>query len=1602
MKSKTSRHYYKFVNFHSAKNFLILALAFGLGFSSMCLPVARSQNDAGTAEADNAVPVNETKVDYQATAKKALDRMQDSFIENRGQIIGDAAYYLNDGDKTIYFNNQGLTFALNYFDAAHSRPQTTTGKNLKNLPPMPETPTVEAPDRWVVKMDFVGANPDVKLLAKEVNATTINNFKGQKERWQTGLKTYRKLVYLNVWAGIDLEYSNDESGLKYTFVVKPGGDPNQIKVAYKGASDIKLGADGQLEIHTPAGPLNDGKPYSFQERDGKQLDVTTTYTIVKDESSASCAYGFQVADYDKSQPLYIDPIFIFSGFLGGSSGETGYAIGLDSVGNIYVAGDVFSAQPSFPASGGFDTSYNGSGDAFIAKINADGSGVAYCGYIGGTNTDHAYAIAVDAAGNAYVSGYTLTTNGTFPTLIGPDTTYNGGFWDDYIAKIDTSGALAYCGYIGGNGEETGYGIAVDSSGNAYVTGYTNSTFGFPQLVGPDLTFNFGSDCWIAKVNSSGSLVYCGYIGGSSNESAGWYDSLAVDSSGNAYVVGFTLSNEATFPETVGPDLTYNGGSSLGDGFIAKVNAAGTGLVYCGYIGGSLDDQPNAVAVDSSGNAYVVGGTSSLQTSPTPFPVTVGPDLTHNGGGEGFIAKVNAAGNGLAYCGYIGGSGNDSANGVAVDAVGNAYVTGTTSSNESSFPVTVGPDTSFNGGTNDAYIAKINSAGNGYAYCGYIGGSGDETGYGIAVDASGYAYVTGTTSSTETSFPISGGPDLSQNGGSDVFITKISPIPSAATLASFTATGFADGYVLLRWKTAYEANNLGFNIYRDDNNGREKINPSLVAGSALTFGTATTLNSGNTYLWGDAKPSTANPEYWLEAIDLNNQSHWFGPIGIQRSTKQNNRGDHQQAVLLSQLSQRDSQTEATLSEQPDDQAVMQSSFHHIQVSPQAGFAGSKAIKIAISQEGWYRITAEELLQAGLESKVDPRNLQLFAEGNEVAILVNGEADGKFNPADTVEFYAQPLTAAYDNTRVYWLVAGAQAGQRIGKVKGKATSSKYGNFPCLVERRDRTVYFPALRNGEAENFFGGVITSRPLAQNLKLTGVAQSSEPTSLEVVVQGVTHSLHYVKANLNGMDLGAVAFHGQTKAIAKFDISQSNLIEGDNAITLTALGGEQDVCVVDTVRVSYLRNYVASNDSLKCTTASKQKITIDGFSNQNIRLIDVTSPNAPQEVKGLIQPQGDRYSITTTAPKGGRSTLLAFTEQQIKKPNSITFNEPSNWRGSSLKSDLLIITRKAFAAAVEPLKGLRESQGLKVDLVDIEDIYDEFNFGERSPQAVKDFLALAKTSGQNAPRYVLVVGDATYDPKNYSGLGNEDFLPTKLIDTDYIETASDDWLVDFNNDGFPEMSIGRLPARTSQEAWAMVTKVISYENATRPDGVLLVSDANDSFNFESANEELKGLISVSRVEEIRRGRLDPTSARSNLLSAIGRGPRVITYAGHGTVDGWRGNLLSSDDVRSLNNQALPTFTLMTCLNGYFQDPQLDALAESLIKLEHGGAVAVWASSGMTDPGGQVILNQAFFRQVFSGEAKTLGEATLRAKAAVGDLDIRRTWILFGDPSMRMN
>jgi hypothetical protein len=862
-------------------------------------------------------------------------------------------------------------------------------------------------------------------------------------------------------------------------------------------------------------------------------------------------------------------------------------------------------------------------------------------------------------------------------------------------------------------------------------------------------------------------------------------------------------------------------------------------------------------------------------------------------------------------------------------------------------------------------------------------------------------TTGTYYARVTANPSSSG----SSGAGDYLLSITTARPTAAKFGNGDADGqakairYEDG-VSLQWRTGFEVENLGFNVYREEGNSgkRVRVNPQMIAGSALMVGSSTALGAGKSYAWFDNLGANKNAQYWIEDIDLDGQSSWHGPIGVGQPTRRVGPGQPQ-SPTLGQLGKGNAIAPTT--EGIDRKAQVVSASGAVL---QPGLAGQAAVKMSVKAEGLYRVTQPQLVAAGLDQNVNLGTLQLYADGQQVPINVTTKG-GQFDASAAIEFYGVGADSAATDSRVYWLVAGSQPGQRIQQVPGAAGHTTQGDFLHTVELKERTVYFSSLRNGERENFFGAVIGREPVDQSLTLRHVdTQTAGGGTLEVALQGVTQVAHLVEVQVNGVKAGTLSFNGQDQGVARLAVSQSVLREGANAVRLLAQGGQSDVSLVDYVRLTYWHSFVADNNQLRFPVTGKQATTVDGFSNAAIRVFDVTSPNAVQEVIGTVRQTKAGYAVSVNVPVTGQRTLLAMTDDLAKRVSNAWANQPSNWRNPAQAAGLVVITRRDFFQALQPLVNLRVGQGYRVALVDIEDVYDEFSYGNKTPQAVKDFLAYAAANWQARPGFVLLAADASYDPKNYLGFGDSDLVPTKLIDTQLMETASDDWLADLDGDGLADMAVGRLPVRTAREAAALAAKIVAYEQVARPEGALLVSDDNDGFDFEAPSRELRRLIPPGvRTDEINRGRLDPAAARSMLLSLINKGPRVINYNGHANVDGWRGNLLSSDDAASLSNgDNLSLFVMMTCLNGYFHDAQLDSLAEALVKAERGGAIAVWASSGMTGPGDQAPMGLEVFRRVFdSNSLLTIGEVTARAKVASKNRDVRLTWILFGDPTTRL-
>ena len=835
-------------------------------------------------------------------------------------------------------------------------------------------------------------------------------------------------------------------------------------------------------------------------------------------------------------------------------------------------------------------------------------------------------------------------------------------------------------------------------------------------------------------------------------------------------------------------------------------------------------------------------------------------------------------------------------------------------------------------------------------------------------------------------------------------------PTYVAMVGYSAREGRDNKALLLWETGEEVNNLGFNIYSEQGGQKTRINKSLILGSGLTARPGTVMTAGRSYLWQASKPPGNDSVYWIEELDLNGSTRWHGPIFVPRSPdgKMTMSATEQaiadQTVTLEDLATEGAQVGVTL---PAQITTRPFKVTAATTSLQLDLASQDAVKITVKQEGWYRIGVPELLAAGLDPKADPRSLQLYADGVEAPIAITPDPR-RFDSRSAIEFYAMGLDTPSTDQRVYWLISAKTAGKRIATVPGGGGLPAANSFLSTVERRDRVIYLSGVHNGDAENFFGAPVGSASVDQAVMLRHVdTTAAGQATLEVGMQGFSLTPHNVTVSLNGNPLGAMRYDGATPGVMQFKVPNNLLSEGQNVVTLAGQQGVVDVSLVDHIRVSYWRTYAADENALRFTAQGNQHVTIDGFTRGDVRVLDVTNPGEPWLMAAAVHEQNSAYAVTFGVTGTGDRTLMAVGGDQVRSPLTLTANRASTWRSAANQADLVIITHSTLKDSFRHLASLRHSQGLKVATVDVEDIYDEFNFGNKSAQAIKDFLLYANNSWRRAPRYVLLAGSASYDPKNYNGFGSYDLVPTKLIDTGFTETASDDWFADFDLDGIPELAVGRLPAHTTEEATRSVAKLIAYESSSPQNSALLVADDNLGFDFETANNRLAGLFPTGiSVQQINRGRIGTEAARQQLLDGIASGQKVVNYVGHGSPGGWRASLLTTSDALALTNAGrYPLFVLMTCLNGEFQHPELNTLATGLMNAQQGGAIAVWASSGLTEPPPQAIMNQRFYDFLFQldhhSRGARLGDATMRAKSAISDPDVRRTWILFGDPSMRL-
>lgn len=639
-------------------------------------------------------------------------------------------------------------------------------------------------------------------------------------KWHKGIPNYARVERHEVYPGINLAYYGTQRSLEYDFIVTPGYDPRVITVSYEGADSIELEGNGDLAIHLNGEVIYQRSPVIYQQANGGRR-VVGGRCVMKGANQV----GFEVDDYDASRPLVIDPVLEYATYLGGGGDDTGQSVKVDGAGAAYIAGvtsatDLVTKNAAQGANRGgtdaFVVKLNASGDTliystylggagddtangialdsagavyvtgnttssdfntrnplqaasrggsevFVAKLSADGSQLVYSTYLGSGGEDVGYGVAVDAAGAAYVTGYTSANDFNVRSPLQPS---NRGDFDAFVAKLNPAGsALSYSTYLGGSGGELGSGIAVDGSGNAYVTGYTTSP-DFNTRNPLQATYRGGFDLFIAKLNQAGSaLVYSSYLGGADDDQG---LGVAVDGAGAVYLTGSTASVD--FPVKKPLQAARKGGS---DAFVTKINATGAELTYSTYFGGDGQEAGRGIAVDSGGNAYVAGETTSVN-----FPVKNPLQSANRGDSDAFVVKLNAAGSDSIFATYLGGGRPDTGYGIAIDSARNVYVTGSTTSLDFNINNALQSD---NLGGADAFITRISADGSQLSYSTYLGGSGNDSGLSIAVDSVGNAYVTGSTASD---FEVRNPFQRVNRGGGDVFVAKLDANGAAMVYATY--------------------------------------------------------------------------------------------------------------------------------------------------------------------------------------------------------------------------------------------------------------------------------------------------------------------------------------------------------------------------------------------------------------------------------------------------------------------------------------------------------------------------------------------------------------------------------------------------------------------------------------------------------------------------------------------------------------------------------------------------------------------------------------------------------------------------------------------------
>lgn len=696
-----------------------------------------------------------------------------------------------------------------------------------------------------------------------------------------------------------------------------------------------------------------------------------------------------------------------------------------------------------------------------------------------------------------------------------------------------------------------------------------------------------------------------------------------------------------------------------------------------------------------------------------------------------------------------------------------------------------------------------------------------------------------------------------------------------------------------------------------------------------------------------------------------------------------------------------------------------------------------LKIGVTEDGMYGLTYTDLTGAGFNlANLDPRRLKLQNQGVDIPIYIEGEADGRFDPSDTLLFYGTAMTGIYTTENIYWLSQDQAQGLRMSSRDGTPQGAPVpAHFPTTLHAEEDTFYWQTMPNSLAEDnwFWGGRMTA-PASRSytVSLNNISTTAASVTVRVRFKGRTSNAalnpdHHTKIYLNGLDIEPAGQWWDGLIVYDHAVStaHSNLQEGDNTVKLQLVGdtgSSVKQAYHNWIEIDYWDRYVAEADQLHFgpPAAGPFQFEITGFSSNEIAVFDVTDPTQVARITNTqIVNSGGAYTLKFQDTAQAATRYLALTPAQWQSPAQIKADQPSAWKSPQNGADYIIISHRDFMASTAALAAHRSAAGMRVAHIDVEDLYDEFNHGIFHPKAIRDFLAYAyKQWKAPVPAYVVLVGDAYQDYKDDYHTGTMNYVPTQIVETDILgETPSDNWFVTVSGaDAIPDMFVGRLSAQSSDQVETMIDKIIDYEQAAATAGwnqaVLLVAD-DDSPSFETMSQILSGLLPADfTAHPINAADYPPGTPAQAVVSQINAGRLLVNYSGHGSVDAWGkwqdDFILDLADITALNNPTrLPVVTVANCLNGFFSGPKSQtAVAEAFQRHNKGGAVAVWAPTGLNYPSGQRALITAFYQAIFEQQQVTLGQATTTAKLSVANQnavwdELVETYVLFGDPALRL-